>query len=193
MKKTVEKLTETTTRTRKETGADGYQKTVSYEARTIRPIKLVTGWLRFGHYLIDMVIIGVLFFVLDNNLDLTQFGSFRFNLGTAFQFNFHLSQYLLIVVYYVVCESLMQQTIGKLATETVVINERAEKPEIGSLIVRSLSRIIPFEAISCLGDRGWHDKFSKTYVVKKEERDQLIKLLNAEEGVFVSESKDLLD
>ena len=88
----------------------------------------------------------------------------------------------------------MQRTVGKFATNSVVINQYAEAPDAGSLIGRSFARLVPFDAFSCLGgDRGWHDKWSKTYVVTTEERDKLRKLLNEQQGIFISDSEDLLD
>jgi len=37
---------------------------------------------------------------------------------------------------------------------------------------------VPFEILSCLSDRGWHDRWSDTYVVPDEEYDKLKKLLD---------------
>jgi hypothetical protein len=87
----------------------------------------------------------------------------------------------------------MKRTIGKFATDSVVINQYAETPDDGPLIGRSFSRLVPFEALSCLSDRGWHDTWSKTYVVTTEERDKLKKLLLEQDGVFISDRLDLLD
>jgi len=43
------------------------------------------------------------------------------------------------------------------------------KPSFGLILGRSLSRIIPFDALSFLGANaiGWHDTISKTRVIKK--------------------------
>lgn len=61
------------------------------------------------------------------------------------------------------------------------------------IIGGSFSRLVPFEPLSCLSDRGWHDVWSKTYVVTTEERDELKKLLLEQNGVFISDRLDLLD
>ena len=100
---------------------------------------------------------------------------------------------IITVAYYFVCEKTMQRTIGKFATNAVVIDQYAEAPSDGSLIGRSFARLVPFEALSCLSDRGWHDTWSKTYVVTTEERDTLQKLLREQEGNFLSDREDLLD
>jgi uncharacterized RDD family membrane protein YckC len=42
------------------------------------------------------------------------------------------------------------------------------KPNVYTIIKRTLCRFIPFEIFTFLGSkRGWHDVFSNTYVVKK--------------------------
>lgn len=83
---------------------------------------------------------------------------------------------LLIPSYYILCEYKWQQTIGKLLTKTVVIDEYGNKPDLSTILLRSLIRLVPFEAISCYGDKfshGWHDRWSKTWVVSKEEVETL--------------------
>lgn len=72
---------------------------------------------------------------------------------------------ILIVVYYIILESLSQKSIGKLITNTIVVLENGKKPPFGVFIKRSLCRIIPFEQLSFLGKKGWHDSISKTFVV----------------------------
>lgn len=70
--------------------------------------------------------------------------------------------------YYVICEALMQRTLGKLVTRTKVVSEDGGKPRFGQIMIRTLCRLIPFEAFSFLGNEavGWHDKISKTRVVR---------------------------
>ena len=60
----------------------------------------------------------------------------------------------------------------------LVIDEYALKPEPGKIVLRSLSRLVPFEAFSCLGDRGWHDRWTQTFVVDKQEAETLWNLIN---------------
>jgi len=74
---------------------------------------------------------------------------------------------LLWVLFYFALESITQRTIGKLVTQTKVVLENGEKPGADVIILRSLARMIPFEAFSFLGNssRGWHDTMTKTYVV----------------------------
>jgi len=74
------------------------------------------------------------------------------------------------LIYYNIFEIFFSRTIGKFITKTVVVDIYGEKPHNQEILVRSLCRLIPFEAFSFLGasGRGWHDSISKTYVVKKE-------------------------
>jgi hypothetical protein len=43
------------------------------------------------------------------------------------------------------------------------------RPPFGTMVLRSLCRLIPFEPFSFLGSdaRGWHDSITKTRVVRK--------------------------
>lgn len=97
-----------------------------------------------------------------------------------------LSLLLLAPVYYVLTEHYFQQTLGKMITGSVVINEFAERPAIGSCIVRTIVRVVPFEPWSFLGtnNRGWHDEWSNTWVVSKQEAERL-KMLVSEHNTEV--------
>jgi uncharacterized RDD family membrane protein YckC len=59
------------------------------------------------------------------------------------------------------------RSVGKFITKTKVVDEDGYTPSTGTLITRNLCRAIPFNAISHLFGRGWHDSLSKTYVVRK--------------------------
>lgn len=80
---------------------------------------------------------------------------------------FQVVNVLVAVVYYGLFESLTQRTVGKFITNTKVVNRMGGKPDEGSILLRSLCRQIPLEALSFLGPYGigWHDTFSKTLVV----------------------------
>lgn len=195
MKLTIEDLKITKTFYRRNRDAFGNRTKEAYESQVKRKVRLVTGWLRFAHYLIDGLIIGVILF----GFDMLMLEVFSLNLtanygGGAFYMRFipSIDNIIITFVYYFICEKTMQRTIGKFATGAVVINQYAETPSDGSLIGRSFARLVPFEPLSCLSDRGWHDTWSKTYVVTVEERDQLRDLLH-EQGVFVSTHDDILD
>lgn len=72
---------------------------------------------------------------------------------------------LILSSYYVFFEGIWARTPGKLVFGTVVVTEAGTKPSIKQVLGRTLCRFIPFEALSFLGERGWHDSIPKTHVV----------------------------
>lgn len=72
------------------------------------------------------------------------------------------------MTYYTIMEASTGRSIAKYITKTKVVNEKGEKPNLGTAFVRSICRFIPFDAFSFLGSEnsGWHDKFSDTRVVE---------------------------
>lgn len=58
------------------------------------------------------------------------------------------------------------RSLGKLITQTRVLTSEGDKPDTGTLLTRNLSRCVPFEQLSFFGERGWHDAWSDTIVVK---------------------------
>ncbi|MGH8027493.1 MAG: RDD family protein [Pseudoxanthomonas sp.] len=77
---------------------------------------------------------------------------------------------VIMLMYYIPQETAFGFTLGKLITGTRVVNENGEKPSLVQVILRTLSRFIPFEAFSVAFTdpaRGWHDSLAKTYVVRK--------------------------
>ena len=78
---------------------------------------------------------------------------------------------VVLFFYYAIMEIYLSRTFGKYFTKTIVVKHTGGKPNMKSVIIRTLARIIPFEAFSFLSDesRGWHDSLSVTYVVKKHE------------------------
>lgn len=80
--------------------------------------------------------------------------------------------YLTVVVYYTFMEGAFGFTIGKLITQTRVVDQYGRQPTFWRAFLRSLARIIPFEPFSLLmsddeNRRGWHDSLAKTYVIDR--------------------------
>ena len=74
--------------------------------------------------------------------------------------------FIIAMIYFVTTETITGKTPAKYITKTKVVDENGNKPDNNTIIIRSLCRFIPFEAVSfIISDRGWHDKFSNTYVV----------------------------
>lgn len=75
---------------------------------------------------------------------------------------------VILFFYYLITEMYFSRTFGKYFTKTIVVKHEGSRPNMKSIIVRTLSRLIPFEPFSFLtAERGWHDTLSVTYVVKK--------------------------
>lgn len=75
---------------------------------------------------------------------------------------------ILYLLYYTPQEALGGVTIGKLITRTRVVREDGRPITLRDALVRTLVRLVPFEAFSFLSEsrpRGWHDSWSKTKVI----------------------------
>jgi uncharacterized RDD family membrane protein YckC len=80
---------------------------------------------------------------------------------------FSLLHTAITIIYYGLFESLTQRTPAKFITNTKVVLRDGTRPDNITILLRSLCRQIPFEALSFLGRYGigWHDSFTKTLVV----------------------------
>lgn len=122
---------------------------------------------RFGNFVIDLIFRYVIVFVLSFIavvIDPEGFSAWIESVTTLEDIMYSL---LLLMIYFIVTESLFQRTVGKLITGTMVVMADGSKPSFGTIVLRTLCRLIPFEAFSFIGDDayGWHDNFSNTYVV----------------------------
>jgi len=71
------------------------------------------------------------------------------------------------LVYYTFCEKVFRgYTLGKLISGTRAIRDDGKELTFKDAILRTLSRIVPFEVFSGFGDQPWHDSWTKTSVVK---------------------------
>jgi uncharacterized RDD family membrane protein YckC len=108
------------------------------------------------------VVIGVISVVTGNQ----QLANMFDNMNTLTEYGFTI---VLVLIYYNMFEIFTSRTLGKFITKTIVVDEYGNKPEYQTIMIRSLCRLIPFDALSFLGatSRGWHDSISRTYVVQK--------------------------
>jgi uncharacterized RDD family membrane protein YckC len=75
-------------------------------------------------------------------------------------------------LYYVSFEFIFGATPSKLLTGTRVVDVDNQDPKFRTILDRTLARFVPFEAFSFFsGGNGWHDKWSKTYVVEEKSTD----------------------
>ncbi len=80
----------------------------------------------------------------------------------------YLSGIIIITSYYTLQEYFLKgKTLGKFITGTRAVTVDNRPMDLTTTLIRSLSRVIPFEPFSFLGasDRGWHDRLSKTKVI----------------------------
>lgn len=75
--------------------------------------------------------------------------------------------YLNYIVYYTICEKLFKgYTLGKLITGTRAIRQDGEELTFRNVLLRSLSRCVPFEVFSGFNTLTWHDSWTDTMVIK---------------------------
>lgn len=74
----------------------------------------------------------------------------------------------IFTTYYTLFEGLTKgRSLGKLITRTQAVYENGSPINFKAAFIRSLCRFIPFEILSILGGRPWHDSISNTIVVKR--------------------------
>ena len=79
--------------------------------------------------------------------------------------------YMIVIVnyliYYTFCEKVFNGvTLGKLITGTKAIRQDGLALTWKDAFMRSLSRLVPFEPFSALGNWPWHDRWTNTMVIK---------------------------
>lgn len=119
--------------------------------------------IRFINFILDAIAFQIIFvlhvFIFDGWLEILPKGSALPN------FLYFIFLYFL---YNLIFEFAFGSTIGKLLTGTKVIGYNETKPNVKTLIIRNICRLIPFDALSfIIGNTGWHDSISKTTVVNK--------------------------
>jgi uncharacterized RDD family membrane protein YckC len=130
--------------------------------------------LRLVNYIIDQLVMGLFFNVVTGALGIARVAgvNLKENILVSDQISSFLIQlpivYGVLVLYYTISETAMNgRTLGKLATGTIAITQDGTPFTFKNALVRSLCRLIPFEAFSGLGYMPWHDSLSKTAVVRK--------------------------
>ena len=92
-------------------------------------------------------------------------------------------------LYMFVIEILLKgRSIGKFITVTRVVTIDGNQPTMGDLFTRNISRAVPFDQLSFLGNNGWHDKWSDTRVVKSKDFDNAVNLENSIQTIGVKEN-----
>ncbi len=155
---------------------DGETVFVEEKVARYREIPYVEGWARFGHWLLDYVFrlifelaIGVvlgIILALTNNIEFLEDPSID-------TYNKLLSWLVFQPLYYFIFEFAMQASPAKAILGRIVVDEYGNKPTTKQIFLRSISRVVPFEAFSCLSTLGWHDTWSNTFVLRKKDLAEL--------------------
>lgn len=118
---------------------------------------VASGLKRFLNHLIDFIFILIILIVSDIII---------YVIGVPDSLYFFINV-IIMVDYYVMFEAFLGKTIAKFITGTRVILENGGRPGFGTIVIRTLCRFIPFEALSFLTEHpvGWHDSISNTRVI----------------------------
>ena len=74
---------------------------------------------------------------------------------------------VLIMSYTLLEGSTKGRTLGKLVTGTKAVKEDGSPIDWKDAFMRSLCRVVPFEPISALWGHPWHDRWTRTLVVRE--------------------------
>jgi len=126
---------------------------------------------RFANYILDLIFIWIFIFIFLLMLIMV-LRIFAPESLSFFREENQLLNYLIafvsMMIYYSFFEALTGRTLAKFITKTKVINEKGGKPNFKTTLIRTIGRFVPFEVFSFLGSKpiGWHDEWSKTFVVE---------------------------
>jgi uncharacterized RDD family membrane protein YckC len=124
---------------------------------------------RFVNWLIDSIVFYILCLILGVVLGavLVTTGAHLEPESTGWKFGLYVVAYSVYLLYYLAFEGLSKgRTVGKWCTRTRVVNEDGTEINARTAFLRSLSRLVPFEAFSGFGGYPWHDRWTKTRVIK---------------------------
>lgn len=131
------------------------------EQSPIEENRLATQNTRFANHFIDLIGFYILSYLVGTAQNMLGFAN-----PTLPPILVILKSLVLFLFYYTIFEHTFSKTPGKFITKTILLTEDGNRPSFQTVLIRSLCRLIPFDAFSFLfSDSGWHDKFSKTIVV----------------------------
>ncbi len=143
-------------------------KSTQYDTFELKEFVLPSGWVRLFHLWLDVILLLLIYSIY-------VFGFLKPFLQSLEQIIGARPTVLIYFViagflYYAVSEWLFGATPAKMLTQTKVLDLEGNTPLIAAILGRTLYRRIPFNALSFLGNNGWHDKFSRTQVVYLENK-----------------------
>jgi uncharacterized RDD family membrane protein YckC len=147
---------------------------------TISHFILASKTTRFLNFLIDIFFINILFVLLyllssfiKFNLVYPHFSDWIDALDKAEKIIYNS---IICFFYYGLTEYFLSRTLAKYFTKTIVVLKDGSKPNFIAVLARTTLRIMPFECLTFLRGRepGFHDEYSKTFVVRKDKLEQNI-------------------
>lgn len=137
--------------------------------------------IRFLNYLIDLALFYILimafFFIwalISSNPD-----DLIDDLENANPFLDQIITMICYALYMMITEIILKgRSLGKLITGTRVVTIDGNQPTTNDLFTRNISRAVPFDQLSFLGNNGWHDKWSDTRVINIKAYEVALKLEN---------------
>ena len=125
--------------------------------------KTVPSKIRFFNFVIDFIIILILYGLIIPNLE-----TFLSLTNSTSRAIYRLCTLIIFVAsYYIILEHKYQKSIGKMVTKTKVVNQEGGKAEFEKIVSRTFCRFIPFDRFSFFFTKnGFHDAISGTKVIK---------------------------
>jgi len=136
---------------------------------------------RFLNFLIDIFfinILSVLVYLLSGFVSLnTSFSRVLDWIDSLNPYEKIIYRIIICFFYYGLTEYFLSRSLAKYFTKTIVVLKDGSKPNFIAVLARTTLRIMPFECLTFLRGRepGFHDEYSKTFVVKKDKLKQNIR------------------
>ena len=141
---------------------------VQLDIESAQHYETATAGQRFANHLIDMILYYLIIFLIFLFIGtiIPSFLADDEDIGVTIMT--YVIIYIVVISYFTIMELMTGKTVGKMVTGTKVIREDGMKLTLRDCFIRSICRLIPFEAFSGFSSSGvmWHDSIAKTYVVK---------------------------
>ena len=141
------------------------------EIQQQNPVTYATTGQRFANFIVD-IIVAYLFALIVIIIVMAMIPSLAYaaqeNSDSAgFKIIDRLTTSILIALFYTLIEGFTKgKTLGKAITKTKAVREDGNPFTWKDAFARSFARIVPFDPLSGLSGHPWHDKWTKTIVVK---------------------------
>jgi len=136
-------------------------------------LERVSAGIRFANYIIDVIVFYVILFIamaiFGTATVLSKSSGDYYGTGEPSGLETLVFFVVLLIpfAYYTVTEAVFKgRTIGKMITGCRAVMNDGSDITWKTAFLRTLCRIVPFEAFSAFGGNPWHDQWTSTQVVK---------------------------